>query len=154
VPVGQLHLDGHGLTVAADAESHHAARRRFLNHAAQLGGTINRSAVEAYDHVMLVHAGFSRGSVLVDHGDLRSVFFLELQFRKALSGDVVDVDSEVRRSAALFGIIPVPAIVRAHGIGLRRLRGESQRNGKPEKKYAQQHAMHHRVFSRIMVDGR
>ena len=100
VPVGKLHLDGHWLTVAADAEIHHAARGRFLNHPAQLGSTLYRRAVQAHDDVMLVQAGFSGGSVLVNHGDLRSVLFLELQFSEPLRRNVGDVHSEIRRSAA------------------------------------------------------
>src|SRR5208282_4209886 len=107
-PVGKLHLDGQRLTVAANAEIHHAAWRHFSNHAAQLSRTLYRRTVQTYDHVVFVQSGFSGGSVLVDHRNLGSVLFLELQFSQTLGRNVSDVHSEIRRSAALFGI-PVPA---------------------------------------------
>src|ERR1039458_36505 len=147
VPVGELHLDRHSLTVAADAEIHDAAGRRFLNHPAQLGGTLYRGTVQAYDDVVLVQPGFSGGSVLVDHGDRGSVLFLEFQFAQPLRRNVSDVHSEIRRSAALFrAVIPVPAFARTIVVQPRWLRAGDQR----KKKHAKQEAMDHSP-SRIKV---
>src|SRR6266849_106044 len=141
VPVGELHLDRQWLAVTADAEIDHAARRRLLNHPTQLSSTLYRRAVQAYDHVMFVQTGLSGGSVLVDHRDLRSVLFLELQFSEPLRRDVCDVHSEIRGSTApLFRpITPTPAFARAVVGQLRRLRAGNQR----KKKHAKQEAMDH-----------
>ena len=114
MPVGKLRFDRQRLTVAADAESHHAAWRRFLDHPAQLGGTLYRRTVQAHDDIMLVQPGFSGGSVLVDHGDFRTVLFLELQFSQPLRGNVGDIHSEIGGAAALLcAVTPVPDFARA-----------------------------------------
>src|SRR5271157_1267650 len=143
VPVGKLHLDRQGLTVAADAEIHHAARWRFFNHPAQLGSTLYRRAVQAYDDVMLVQPGLSGGSVLVDHRDLRAVLFLELQFSQPLRRNVSDIHSEIRRSAALLrAVTPVPALAGAIVVQFRGVRTGDQR----KEKYAKQEAIDHKAL--------
>src|ERR1700677_2417647 len=76
VAVRKLHLDGHGLTVAADAERDHAAGGGLFDHAAQLSSALYRSAVQADDDVMDLHLSFSGGSVLIYLGDLGAVLFL------------------------------------------------------------------------------
>src|SRR5208282_3175461 len=95
VPVGQLHFDRHGLTVATDPQANDAARRSFLDHAAQLSSAFDGRAVEAQYDVVFVQAGFTSGSVLVNGGDLDSVFLIQFEGSEAIRGNVLDVDTEV-----------------------------------------------------------
>src|SRR5271169_2333637 len=97
---------------------------------------------------MLAQPGFSGGSVLVDHRDLGSVLFLELQFSQPLGGNVGDVHSQIRRSAALLAAeTPVPTfagtIIARLRVRFRRSRDSCQGKYQSKNKRAKQEAMDH-----------
>ena len=79
VLVGQLYLNAHRLTVAAQAQAYETAWRSFMDHTAQLGTAFDGSAVHAQDHVVLLETGFSGGRVLIDHGDFDAFFLFQFQ---------------------------------------------------------------------------
>ena len=83
--VRQLGFESHGLAVAADSEGHHASRRNFTDHAAQLFHTLHLVSIETENDVVLFESGFARGRVLIDQRHFHAVFFLELQVAQAVS---------------------------------------------------------------------
>jgi len=53
--------------------------------------------------VVLLDAGFARGSVLIHHRHLNAVFFLQLQSAQSLGGDICDVDAEIGTRVRIIG---------------------------------------------------
>ena len=82
--VGQLHLHGHRLAVAAQAERDHAAGRRLVDHPAQLRPALDRRAIHAENDVVLLDARLARRSILVDHRHLDALFFFQFRVRPAV----------------------------------------------------------------------
>ena len=90
------------LAVAADSEVHHASRRNFADHAAQLFHTFHLVAVEAENYVVLFDSGLAGGSVLIDQGDFDAVFFFQLQIGQAIRSDVTRVNTQIGSAAEVF----------------------------------------------------
>src|SRR6266850_1339241 len=129
------------LAVPADTQRDYAASRRFTDHPAQLGGTLDARAVQGQDNVVLLQASFAGGRVLIHHGDFRAMFFFQLQCAQALGRDVGNVPSEIGRAATAFldSVAPVPVFPGTVVGKLRGLRGCDQR----EQSHTEQDAMRH-----------
>ena len=100
--VRQLHFDGHGLAVAAEAQGHHASRRRFPDHAPQLFHAFHFCAVHGEDDIVLFEPGLARGRVLVHHGDFHALLFFQLEGAQAVGSDVSRVHAEIGTAAYVF----------------------------------------------------
>ncbi len=110
--VRQLHLDGHWLAIPAQAETHYAAGRHFVDHPPQLCATLDRRAIHGENNVVLLDAGFARRSVLVDHGYLNAFFLFQLQRAQPLRSHIRDVDPKIGTGAAVFAGVDHPGLRR------------------------------------------
>ena len=102
LPIRELHLDRHGLSITADAENHHPSRGHFVNHPAQLRAALDGSAVHGQDDIVLLDSRFARWCILVHHGDFDALLFLKLQSSEPVGGDVANVDAEIGAGARFF----------------------------------------------------
>ena len=77
----------------------YASRRSFADHAVQLRLAFDGRPVHGENDVVLLDAGFARGSVLIHHGHFHTLFFLQLQSAQAVGSDIHNVHAKVGAGA-------------------------------------------------------
>ena len=98
----QLGFMSHRLSVAADPQSYQAPGRNLVDHAAQLLHALHLASIDGENDVVFFESRFAGGRILIDQRHFHAVFFLELQFAQAISGDIAGIHAQIASAAEVL----------------------------------------------------